>query len=178
MKTKFGAWLFLAIVISSLSGCAGMFPAPTLWSSDPSTAVAQVGEIKIEITPSCNGYGCKSFMLKIDNKSASNVEINWNKTLFIDHGQTNGGFMFEGVVYTDRNNPKSPDIVFSNGQLAKTIWPNNNVSYASGKYGGWRHGRMSAGQNGAYVSLVINGQEVNESMFVNLSAVQQAATGQ
>lgn len=73
----------------------------------------------------CGDNGCDRLALVIRNKTNSNLEVNWNKTLFITNGQTSGGFIFEGVVYKDRNNQKAPDIVFANGSMTKTIWPNN-----------------------------------------------------
>lgn len=77
--------------------------------------------------------------------------------------------MFEGVVYADRNNPKSPDIVFPGSVMSKIIWPNNLVSYDGGQYGrGWIHEPMPSGNNGVFLSFVNQGKEDTEKLTVNL----------
>lgn len=81
--------------------------------------------------------------------------------------------MFEGVVYKDRNNPKPPDVVFANGTLSKKIWPANLVSFSSGRYGGgWQHSPMEPGQNGVYLSLLIDGKEINERMIMRMDVTR------
>ena len=81
--------------------------------------------------------------------------------------------MFEGVVYKDRNNPKSSDMIFAKGNILKTIYPNNLVSFSGGQYGaGWIHGSMSSGENGVYLSTLVDGKEINEKLTVNISATE------
>jgi hypothetical protein len=127
----------------------------------------ETGDFVAIIEPSGN-YGYESFVLAVVNKSKKNIEINWNKTLYVAYNQTSGGFMFEGVVYRERNNPKQPDVVFAGGNLVKTIWPNALVEYESGKYGGWRNRKMWEGEHGVYLTLSIDGKEVNERLSVKL----------
>jgi hypothetical protein len=107
--------------------------------------------------------------LTVKNKTNKNLELNWNKTLYIVNGQTSGGFMFEGVVYKDRNNSKSPDVIFPNGTLSKAIWPNNLVYFSSGQYGGWRHESLPPGENGVYLTVIVDGKEISEKITMNLS---------
>jgi len=71
--------------------------------------------------------------LTIRNKTNKNIELNWNKTLYITGGQTSGGFMFEGVVYAERNNPKPADLIFGNSTFTKEISPSNLVDYETGR---------------------------------------------
>ena len=80
--------------------------------------------------------------------------------------------MFEGVVYKDRNSPKSPDIVFGNDTFAKTIWPNNLVEFSSGKYGGWRNESMPSGENGIYLTVNIDGKEITQKLITNISVTR------
>jgi len=155
---------------------AGMF---TQWKSEPDIATVENEQFTVHLKPTCGRYGkcgcyggCESFVLSITNKADKNIEVNWNKTLYISSGQTSGGFMFDGVVYKDRNNQKPPDIVFGNGTLTKTIWPNNLVKYESGQYGGWKNEEMPIGDNGIYLSLSIDGKEISERLLVNLSFVE------
>jgi len=126
------------------------------------------------ITPtSANVFGYQAFILDIKNKSDKDIEVNWNKTYFIQNGQTNGTFMYEGIVYRDRNQPKSSDIIFANATFSKTIWPSNLVYYSSGSYGGWMHEAMSAGIVGVYLTANVDGKEIKEKIEVAMREVQK-----
>jgi hypothetical protein len=161
---------FVGVVfgLSLLFGCVGLTPrAP--WTSAPYQATADNSIFNATIKPVCTGYGCPAFVLSIENKTDKNLELDWNKTLYVSGGQTSGGFMFEGVVYKDRNNPKPPDVIFEKGSLTKTIWPNNLVEFSSGRYGGWRNESMPVGENGIYLTIVVEGKEMHEKLTVVLT---------
>lgn len=116
----------------------------------------------------CDHTGCDRFVLQIRNKTSHNIEIDWNRTLYINNGQTLGGFMFEGVVYKDRNNQKPPDIVFGNSAISKSIWPNNLVSYSSGRYGGWDNNLMPPGLNGIYLYVTVDDKIIWQKLMTNI----------
>ncbi len=159
------------IAVTVLIGCA-MGPR-YVWNSAPETRTVSNDIFDAQLSPVCTSSGCVSFVLTIKNKSDKNIELNWNKTLFISGGQTSGGFMFEGVVYKDRNNPKSPDMIFAKGNLVKTIYPNNMVDFSGGKYGtGWYNAPMGSGENGVYLATLVDGKEINEKLTVNISATE------
>lgn len=174
MKIRNSVYLIIGVVMPILlSGCAGMFPPPAQWQSEPQQASVDNPQFSAQLKPVCGSYGgCEAFVLQIVNKTSKNIEVDWNRTLYISGGQTSGGFMFEGVVYKDRNNPKPPDVVFGNGTFTKTIWPNNLVNYVSGKYGGWQNEGMPQGDNGVYLSLSVDGKDVSERLLVRLSISQ------
>jgi len=111
--------------------------------------------------------GYEAFNLTIRNKTSGDIELDWNKTIYIENKQTKGGFMFEGVVYKERNNLKPPDIIFSGSEFRKTIWPNALVSF----YGCWCHGDIPAGQNGVYLTVRIKDKEVKEKLLLDMSKV-------
>jgi hypothetical protein len=161
--------------VIALVGCANPSPARQeyVWESQPARQHASNEHFDVELEPifkkSISGFGpmgCQSFNLKLVNKTDKNIEINWNKTLYINKGQTSGDFMFEGIVYKDRNNPKLPDIIFPKVEFNKVIYPNNLISF----YRSWYHNNMQQGENGVYLSVVIDGKEINEKLTVNLSA--------
>lgn len=83
--------------------------------------------------------------------------------------KTSGGFMYEGIAYQDRNNPKPPDIVFPKIKFQKTIIPNILVEFSSRRWV-WYTNEMQDGENGIYITLNVNGKEVREKLVVNLSA--------
>ena len=153
--------------LSLLFGCAGLGPrAP--WTSVPDKAMADNSIFSATIKPFCTEYGCRAFMLNIENKTDTNLELDWNKTLYVSGRQTSGGFMFEGVVYKDRNNPKPPDVIFGKGSLTKSIWPNNLVHFSS-NYGGWSNLPMPIGDNGIYLTIIVDGKEMHEKLTVVLN---------
>ncbi len=164
-------WCYALVFLSGalLSGCAFYE-----WHSVPAQQQVSNEYFNADITPICHtaSYGYQEFRLSIQNKTDKNIEVNWNKTLYMAGGQTSGGFMFEGVMYINRDNPKPPDIVFAHSSFSKTIWPCHLVHLSSGQYGGWFNGPMPEGENGVYLSVTVDGKEVTERLTVNLSATQ------
>ena len=156
-----------AIVVIVLIGC---MPKPWVWKSDPPAQSVSNEYVNASISPIWVTYGTKSFLLTIVNKTDKPIELNWNKTLFINGGQTSGGFMYEGIIFAKRDEQKPNDVVFPKGTYQKEIWPNNLVNYDSGRYGaGWVHWSMNAGINGVYLTTVVDGKEINEKLIVDLS---------
>lgn len=162
--------------------CAFLFPCGLLfsgcetymWQSVPAQAQVSNDYFDADITPVCNSEGCQAFRLRLLNKTDRNIEVNWNKTLYIAASQTSGGFMFEGLMYMDRNNPKLPDIVFAHSLLSKTIWPSNLVYFYDYVRGGgqWSHHSMGAGENGVYLSVTVDGKEITERLTLDLVAMR------
>lgn len=164
--------LGLTLIISAiLGGCATYRTEYTISSTKIEN---QIDSIESSITPNCITFeGCKSFYLDVKNKSDKTLEINWNKTLFIVGDQSSGGFMFEGILYKDRNAQKSPDVVFPNSSFSKTIWPTNLVEFSSGRYdSGWRHGSMPTGDIGVYLTVTIDGKDFSQKMTNNVNIKQ------
>lgn len=123
---------------------------------------------------SCNElWGtCKAFFLVVKNKTNKDMELNWNKTLFIDHGQTSGRFMLEGTQYSNRNNERSSDVIFAGGTLRKNIWPNSLVYYSNvgGRFGGWTNLEIPKNREiGIYLTIDIDGVEVNRKIIGSFS---------
>ncbi|MCT7466486.1 hypothetical protein N5T78_07850 [Aliarcobacter cryaerophilus] len=128
-------------------------------------------EYSISLTPvnASMRAGYSGFILEINNNSKKEIEIDWNKTYFIDKGRTNGTFMFEGIVYKDRNNSKPSDIVFPEGIYSKLIYPNNYVVFNSaGGFSDWGHNGFGTGEFGIYLSLKIDNKEVKEKVIVKV----------
>jgi hypothetical protein len=67
----------------------------------------------------CPGH--TAFKLAIKNRTSGDMELDWNKTLYIENGQSNSGLMFEGIIFRDRNNSKQPDIIFANTEFIKYV---------------------------------------------------------
>jgi hypothetical protein len=159
--------LFPSVIagLAFTTGCA----SPPEWKIDPDIATVDNELLTASIQPICHGWaGCDSFLLRIVNKTDKDIEVNWNKTLYIRNGQTSGGFMFEGVMYADRNNNKPPDVVFKQSSFTKVILPSNLVTLDTGKGGGWRNIAMSNGSHGLYLTVVVSGKEISQRVELSI----------
>lgn len=164
------SFLFIFIISFLFFRCATPGPLYT-WKIEPFSQRFENEYFSSSLSPSdysLTSDGFRAFNLKIKNKTSEDIEVDWNKTLYIENGQTNGGFMFEGVVYKDRNNPKQPDVIFVGTEFKKIIWPNNLVSF----YGSsWDHNEIPQGQNGAYLTIRVKEKEIKEKIILNMSKV-------
>jgi len=160
-------FLLTLICLFFISGCAR---APWIIKSTPLIQTVDNNLYTIQLTPSeKNSYSYTAFILTIENKTDKDIDLIWDRTYYLNDGKTSGGFMYEGIVYRDRSNPKPPDIVFPKIKFQKTIMPNILVEF-SARGAGWYANAMPDGENGIYITLIVNGKEVREKLVVNLSA--------
>ena len=119
-----------------------------------------------------NGYTIEiddnitNYTLYVNNKSKNDIEIDWNRTSFIRNGQTDGGFMFEGIKYIDRNNPKNPTIIMSGTSREMNIYPNNLAYFQHNQYGGWKNSNIPDGENGVYLVFKQGSKEFREKLLI------------
>lgn len=77
--------------------------------------------------------------------------------------------MFEGVVYSKRNDSKAPTIVLAGQYYVDNIYPNILAGYRRvGQYGGfWENNTIPDGKTGIFLTMRVNGKEVNETLIIN-----------
>jgi len=154
---------FYIISIIFLLGLSGCQSGKLYRFTDKPTNIS-TNEVSINFDTNCSmSYYvsfCRDFTLSITNKTNSNIVINWNKTYYVRSNQTQGGFMYGGIQYVSRNNPRQNDVIFPNGSYTQKIFPNNLVDYSSASGSGWYHKSIPLGVNGIYLTLIINGKEV------------------
>jgi hypothetical protein len=170
MKKAYGSIVILVAVF--VSGCVSTnsnFPTKQtqsspeiIWAYEHIQSSSETKDYLVTITPS-GLHAYNGFNLSVKNKSTKNIEINWNKTLYVVDGVTSGGFMFSGVVYKDRNNPKLSDVVFPGMDFKRTIYPNSLVNFSLGD---WRHPLMKEGVHGIYIVFNIEGREYSEKLTI------------
>jgi len=167
IEWKIKGVILIFLIAFFMTGCVG--PRYT-WKIEPYRQSVENEYFSASISPTAFNNiwgGYQAFDLTIKNKTSGDIELDWNKTIYIENNQTKGGFMFEGVVYKDRNNPKPPDIIFSGSEFRKTIWPNALVSF----YRSWHHDAIPSGQNGVYLTVKIKDKEVKEKILLYMSRV-------
>ena len=167
------AMIMVVFVTGLLSIIASGGPKYT-WRSDPFVRNVTNEFFDASIRPEC-GYdynieesSCKGFMITITNKTDKDLELIWDKTYYMDNGRTSGRFMFEGIVYSERNNPKPPDMIFAKNTFTQTIYPNNLVHFQGGKFAKWLHDSMSSGEQGVYLTVKVGNNELHEKLVLNL----------
>jgi len=168
MKKHF-AVVFFIILFLLISGCA---TTPNIkFKINPEIQTTHNQLFDASIKPFDLAYvptpGYCAFILIIINNSDKELEVDWNRTLYVDNGKTNGSFMFEGIVYKDRNNPKSPDIIFPKSEFSKIIWPSNLVTF-EGMY--WLHHCMGEGNKGVSLSIKSDGKEIRENLILEITS--------
>lgn len=179
--------LLFAVLIFSVFGCQPYAPygqggAPTYYSQPSYTAVPSEAtyadkNIDVTLTPVLSDGKYQSFAIKIVNKTASNLKISWNDAYFVENGTANGGFMFEGVQYINRNAPKQDWMIFPKSTAEKTVYPNEkvvNLGYdrlaaQMGLPTGWAHGVLKDGEFGAYLKISGKGFTKEVKLIVNIS---------
>lgn len=154
----------LVITLLLFAGCSRV---PWVIKSDPPVHKIDNSLYTIELTPSAaSNYSYRAFDLAIYNKTDKDIELIWDRTYYLQNGQTNGGFLFEGVIIRDRNLSKPPDIIFPQKTFRKTIYPNVLASFD--KY--WYYDTLPNGENGIYLSLKSQNVEIREKLTVNIFA--------
>jgi hypothetical protein len=109
-----------------------------------------------------------SYEITIVNKSDQDVEIIWEKTLYIDENNTtNDGFMFgDEFYYEDRNRPKTISIVFPKSSVTKTIYP---AHLAYWRRGWWRNSFLPSGKSGVYLTAKVRNEFITHRLYINVS---------
>lgn len=179
--------LLMSIGVAFFCGCApsrpygsftipqGVAPQRTVqtvnWSYETQPVSNKYFDATITPADQLGDLGYTAFRLEIKNKTTMDIEVDWTKTAYIADGTTNGGFMFEGVVYKDRNLPKPPDVVFAKSSFTKLILPSNLVSFSSGgRYSraAWINYPFPPGENGVYLVVNIGKETVKEKLTATI----------
>lgn len=179
--------IYKVIILSALFmaciGCQGYYdpyaPAAKSQAYAQKTYTVDVNDshysdkyVDITITPHQLDYHYKYFALTIVNKTNSDIKVSWNDTYFIENGNANGGFMFDGIQYMNRNSPKQDWLIFKNTSASKDIYPCAKVvnfgydrtAVQMGLPTGWGHGVMKNGTFGAYIK--VSGDKFSENVKV------------
>jgi hypothetical protein len=115
----------------------------------------------------------KSFRFEITNKTKKDLEVDWNKTQFIEENMTKGGFVFEGVDCSKRDEYKPPTIIFPGITFKKNILPKVKVGNEIwSRLGCYLDHQVMDGDVGVYLVVNIDGKEIKEKMLMNVQKIQ------
>ena len=146
---KIAAFICLWVII----GCAS-------WKSIPQ--VAKNSNPYFDVSMCSESFW--TFNLKVKNKTDKNIEIDWNRTYFIDVlGNTNGRFTFgEENYWEDRNMVPPPTIIFPNTVMEKNLYPVANRYWKRS----WQWSYMDLGKNGILLTALVDGKIIEERMYL------------
>jgi hypothetical protein len=166
--------LCIVFLLFFLAGCA----THKSWFSNPPVQTSGNDYYAVQFKPLKDDRKFfVSFHLTVTNKTKENLEIDWNKTLYIYDGRTNGRFMFQGLNSKNINNPP-PDIILPGAALSKVIWPIKLIGYVPYRnlyvpvgQRGYERGIIPEGENGIYLVARQNQEEVTEKIMVKITSV-------
>lgn len=122
------------------------------------------------ITPlSTNERHC-GFRLILKNKTEKKIFVDWNKTYYICNDERNGGFIFDGINYENRDDIIPLEMIRGWDIFIKTIWP---VVLAKGTPDDLTQMPMEEGLRGVEVAVVIDGKVITERLVVRISNVEK-----
>jgi len=171
---RIGIVVTIGLALTISTGCA-----PTkVWISSPEIQTAGNPYFEARLEPVTGKYSFfVSFHLTVTNKSDNKLEINWNKTRYIQNNRRFSIFVFKGINPEDiKNFTIPPDIIPAGDTFSKVISPYKLLARApirdssKGKAeSNIMPGIMPNGKNGILLVVKQNGKEVVEQMSVSIA---------
>jgi hypothetical protein len=169
---KRGFILTLGLTLFLAGGCL-----PTMVSiSTPEIQNVEHDYFSAQLEPLSQGKSYfDRFRLAVTNKTAQDLEIDWNKTRYLHNGRDGGVFVFEGIAAKDIKNATIPPGIIPAGQtFTEEIGPLALV--ARGPLGGKdaeagkiAFGMMPSGESGMLLVIRQNGKTLEEKIMVKIS---------
>lgn len=150
-----------------------------VWVSSPVVQATGNQYYEAQLEPLTNGHKFfVSFRLTVTNKTGKNLEIDWNKTVYIHNGRTRGGFVFKGIKPEDIRDSTIPaDTILGEHTFSKVISPYKLLALAplrdpsvGATESSIYPGILPAGENGIVLVVRLNGKEVVEKITLAIVA--------
>lgn len=148
----------IALVLSALAltGCVTIPQAP---KNPPKTAISTDVVSGMLIAECDDPKTCQTFELSLDNKTNGTIEIDWNRSYYINNGKPDGGLYFDGIIIAQRNNPRPPDIILPMSNFKRRLVPSNNFSLNVFPLAHWAIKTFDGKSHGIYVTIKVDGKE-------------------
>ncbi len=169
MKKIAGLTVFFLMIF--LGGCA---PSPTInWRSAPEIQTASSEYYRAQLEPVITGKGpfFDAFRLVVTNRTDKDLEIDWNRTSYVESGIRHGGFVWQGIDPDQvKNASVPPDIISPASTFSRVIFPHKKIAYAPGYQGGWKlqGGLIPEGENGIDLVVTQNGKVIRHRITVRI----------
>jgi hypothetical protein len=157
MRKNAGLILFLLLVF--VAGCA---PGPTIsWKSAPEIQTASNEYCKAQLEPVTTGKGAffDAFRLMVTNRTDKDLEIDWNRTRYVESGIRHGGFVWQGIDPEQVRDASIPPDIISPGGYQR----------------GWKlqGGLLPEGENGIDLVVRQNGRVIRHRITVRIVEEKQ-----
>lgn len=174
--------LIMALAVMLLPGCVQQ-PQPSrsvykrdTYTVDDSRASYSDKYVDVKLTPVMTNYAYRSFKLSIQNKTKSDIKLSWNESYYLENGEGKEGFMFEGIVFEKRTEPKQDLLLLPGSTITKEISPTIKAVYIPpdltamrmGLPAGWVHGVMENGEFGAYLKFTGAGYQKQVKLLTKI----------
>jgi hypothetical protein len=151
--------LMLLVALCSvvlLGGCSGIMVSTTHISKDNPYLDFQLKTIDY-----------LSYDLTVTNKTNQDVEIIWDKTMYINEtNTTNDGFMFgDEIYYEDRVRQQKTTTIFAKDSMKKTLYPACLAYWRRS----WSHNYLPSGKTGIYLVAKVGDEVVTQRLYINIS---------
>jgi hypothetical protein len=158
---------FLLIALSFVGMSCATIPKP--WEIASGDGVVSNQYFKAWIKPASYDSvkeGYRAFLLTVQNKTDDVIVLDWNVSQFIENDRENGGFIFSGVMYSMKDDPKAPDLITANSTFKKYLLP---LAHLEDTKQGWQHTPMKQGVNGMLLAVRIGDKLMQEKLTVTLT---------
>jgi hypothetical protein len=146
----------LTLTTLALTGCVTVPQTP---KNPPKTAISNDVVSGMLIAVCDEPKTCQSFELSLDNNTNGTIEIDWNRSYYINNGKPDGGLYFDGIVITQRNNPRSPDIILPMSNFKRRLAPSNNFNLNTFPLAHWALKTFEGKSHGIYITIKVDGKE-------------------
>lgn len=82
-------------------------------------------------------FGGSGINFVITNKSKQVIRLPWDEVVFTSPNSGAMRVMHSGIKYISRDQPQPATIIPPGSKVSDIITPTENISYTSGRYGGW-----------------------------------------
>ena len=169
-------WITAAALVLVVWGCAGK---QISWVSTPASETVQTSDYEATLAPVKQGNPFfTAFRLRIVNRSVSTMDIDWNRCRYLFNDNPGGGLWFKGVTPEDLKNRTIPlERIDAGGSVEKIVAPVKLIAIAPVKRtagtrpaASFSAGQLPAGSNGVYLTVLVNGKPVTQSVAVMITA--------
>jgi len=170
------AGLIFSFLLVFVTGCA---PDPTItWKSAPEIQKTSSDCCEAQLEPVTSGKGpfFDAFRLVITNTTDKDMQIDWNRTRYVESGIRHGGFVWQGIDSKQvREASVPPDIISPGETFSRVIFPHKKIAYAPGYQKGWKlqGGLIPEGENGIDLVVKQNGQVIRHRITVRIVEEKQ-----
>jgi hypothetical protein len=112
----------------------------------------------------------------VTNRTDKDLEIDWNRTRYVESGIRHGGFVRQGIDPKQVREASVPaDIIPPGKTFSRVIYPHKKIAYAPGYQKGWelQGGLLPEGENGIDLVVTQNGQVTRHRITVRIVEEKQ-----